>query len=63
MIRLVGPIEHPDKDHPYKKEFEGAKELAVMNRSPAGRMKLITREHWREELEDIILHQRINTQR
>lgn len=24
-----------------------------MNRSPAGRMKLITRVHWRKELEDI----------
>lgn len=53
IIRLVGPIEHPEEDHPYKKEFERAEELAIMNRSPAGRMKLITRVHWRKESEDI----------
>jgi hypothetical protein len=53
IICLVGPIKHPNQDHPYKKESERAEELGVMNQSPAGRMKLITRVHWRKELEDI----------
>jgi serine/threonine protein kinase len=50
---LVGPIEHPHTDSPYKKEFERAEELAVADHPLGPAMKLITRVHWRKELEDM----------
>jgi serine/threonine protein kinase len=52
-MRLVGPIEHPRNGSPYKREFEHAEELAVADHPLGPAMKLITRVHWRKELEDI----------
>ncbi|KAF2753564.1 kinase-like protein [Pseudovirgaria hyperparasitica] len=52
IIRLVGPLGEPIENQAYKDEFEFAKQLAIMDH-PHGTMKLITRRHWREELESI----------
>jgi serine/threonine protein kinase len=53
IIRLVGHIEHPHKDSSYHAEFKRAEELAVIDHPLGPAMKLITRVHWRKELEDI----------
>lgn len=52
IIRLVGPLGKPIECHSYKEEFELAEKLAVMEH-PGGRMKVITRINWREELQHI----------
>ncbi|KAF2848285.1 NAD(P)-binding protein [Plenodomus tracheiphilus IPT5] len=51
IMRLAGPIKHPT-DSVYQQEFELAEQLEIMDH-PLGHIKLITRDHWREELEDI----------
>ncbi|KAI8939248.1 hypothetical protein NX059_005074 [Plenodomus lindquistii] len=52
IMRLVGPIERPTEPEAYRQEFELAEQLELMDHS-LGHIKLITRDHWREELEDI----------
>ncbi|KAF2873062.1 kinase-like domain-containing protein [Massariosphaeria phaeospora] len=52
IIRLVGPLGQPINNQTYKDEFELAEQLEVMDH-PLGLMKLISRRHWRVELQDI----------
>jgi serine/threonine protein kinase len=52
IICLVGPLGHPVSCQTYKEEFELAEQLAIMNH-PLGPMKLIDRDSWRGELEEI----------
>lgn len=52
IMRLVGPFGPPIDNETYKDEFELAEQLEAMLH-PLGRMKLISREDWRTELEDI----------
>lgn len=52
IIRLVGPLDQPIDNQTYKDEFELAEQLEAMDH-PLGLMKLISRRHWRVELQDI----------
>jgi serine/threonine protein kinase len=51
-MRLVGPVGQPVDNQTYKDEFDLAEALAVMDH-PLEPVKLITRGHWREELQRI----------
>ncbi|KAH7388831.1 kinase-like domain-containing protein [Pyrenochaeta sp. MPI-SDFR-AT-0127] len=51
IMRLVGPL-GPPVNCQYKEEFDLAEKLAVMDHA-SGKMKLIDRRNWREELQDI----------
>jgi hypothetical protein len=52
IICLVGPLSHPVSCETYKKEFELAEQLAIMDH-PFSPMKLIDRGNWRKELKYI----------
>ncbi|CAA9956983.1 CMGC/DYRK protein kinase [Pyrenophora teres f. maculata] len=53
MIRLMGgPIGQPVDNETYQDEFGLAEQLAIMDH-PGEDTKLITRDHWRKELEDV----------
>jgi serine/threonine protein kinase len=52
IIRLVGPLVLPIDTQIYKDELELAEHLKVMDH-PLGFMKLISRRHWRAQLQDI----------
>lgn len=49
IMRLVGPMDLPT-DPVFRKEFEFAQKLEAMDH-PLGHIKLISRQHWRTELE------------
>lgn len=51
MCLVGGPIGDPTDNEIYKKEFNMARILVNMDHSNGG--KLVTRDHWRKELEDI----------
>jgi serine/threonine protein kinase len=51
-MRFVGPMPHPVNPKAYKDEFELAERFQIVNR-PQSSLKLLTRRHWRTELEAI----------